>query len=418
MIQVPLEFVPFAIIGAAFGISISLSSIAYMLGSALGDERIKGWARFEVYEIFYSGVLGVLIASSWAVMIGVSDDIAKSLDPQGYLFALTEPDHEPIFLTMAQTYMREIYGEIAYLYTEISKVTSVTMFMESISYSVGVSQFEDVGGMVGFGLCPLFYGPFNFLMQNITEMLIRVGVITVFQAAILGFIKSTMPAFIGFGFALRIPGPTRKLGGLMMAIGLMLYFVLPMFYVFGSGIYHSLDPAKKHAGMRIAKFNSYFGTVSIFGNSIEYDKEFDEKLKVYEEYIKSGKLEEMDAQELEESLSQNLQETQKEFYGFDISFPGVVKAILDYLASLPELVGNLVCISRVSAQAWNYGVLSPFIYDNKIFISEIMFEMLANLLFFTTVFSFMALMAIIAGIKGLSPLLGGDVEIAGLTHFI
>jgi hypothetical protein len=24
----------------------------------------------------------------------------------------------------------------------------------------------------------------------------------------------------------------------------------------------------------------------------------------------------------------------------------------------------------------------------------------------------------IAGIKGLSPLLGGDVEIAGLTHFI
>jgi hypothetical protein len=418
MIQVPLEFVPFAIIGAAFGISVFLSSIAYMVGTALGDERIKGWGRFEVYEIFYSGVLGVLIASSWMVMIGLSDDIAKSLDPQGYLFALSERDNEPIFLTMAQTYMREIYGEIAYLYTEISKVASITMFLDSISYSVIAAQLKNVGGSISFSLCPLFVGPFNFLMQNITEMLIRVGVITVLQAAILGFIKSVMPAFIGVGFALRILGPTRKLGGLMMAIGLMLYFVFPMFYVFGSGIYHSLDPVEKFAGMRIAKFNSYFGTISIFGSSVSYDKEFDEKLKLYNDYIKSGKLEEMNTQELEAGLGQNLQEINREFSGFDISIPGATRVILDCLLSAPELLGNLVCISRVSAQAWNYGILSPFVYDNKVFISEIMFEILANLLFFTTVFSFMALMAMIAGIKGLSPLLGGDVEIAGLTHFI
>ncbi len=418
MISVPLEFVPFAIIGAAFGISIFLSSIAYMVGVALSDERIKGWARFEVYEIFYSAVLGVLIASSWAVMIGLSDEIAKSLDPRGYLFALGGMDNEPIFLTMAQTYMREIYGEIAYLYTEISKVTSVTMFLDSISYTVIAAQLEDFGGSIGFSLCPLFFGPFNFLMSNITEMLIRVGLITVFQAAILAFIKSVMPAFIGVGFALRILGPTRKLGGLMMAMGLMLYFVFPMFYVFGSGIYHSLEPAEKFAGMRIAKFNSYFGTISIFGNSLEYDKEFDEKFGVYEEYIKSGKLEEMNTQELEAGIGQNLQEINREFSGFDISIPGAMRVILDYLLSVPELLGNLVCISRVSAQAWNYGLLSPLVYDNKVFISEIMFEMLANLLFFTTVFSFMALMAVIAGTKGLSPLLGGDVEIAGLTHFI
>ncbi len=418
MIQVPLEFVPFAIIGSAFGISIFLSSIAYMVGTALGDERIKGWGRFEVYETFYSAVLGVLIAFSWAIMIGISDDIAKTLDPQGYLFALGEMDSEPVFLTMAQTYMREIYGEIAYLYTEISKVTSVTMFLESIGYTVGVAQFVDFGGSISFSLCPLFVGPFNFLMSTITEMLIRVGIITVFQAAILGFIKSVMPAFIGVGFALRILGPTRKLGGLMMAIGLMLYFVFPMFYVFGGGIYHSLEPVEKFAGMRIAKFNSYFGTVNIFGNSLDYDNEYDERLKLYEEYIKSGKLEEMDTKQLERSLDEDIERINNEWTSTDVSALAILRLIGDYIASVPELIGNLVCISRVSAQAWNYGLLSPFVYDNKIFISEIMFEMLANLLFFTTVFSFMALMAMIAGVKGLSPLLGGDVEIAGLTHFI
>lgn len=418
MIQVPLEAVPFAIIGAAFGISVFLSSIAYMVGTALSDDRIKGWARFEVYEIFYSALLGVLIASSWGIMIGLSDDIAKSLDQQGYLFAIGQMDNKPIFLTMAQTYMQEIYGEIAYLYTEISKVTSVTMFLDSISYTVIAAQLEDVGGSVSLSLCPLFVGPFNFLMGNITEMLIRVGLIAIFQTSLLAFIKSVMPAFIGVGFALRIPGPTRKLGGLMMAMGLMLYFMFPMFYVFGGGIYHSLEPVEKFAGMRIAKFNSYFGTVNIFGNSIEYDREFDDRLAVYEEYIKSGKLEEMNTEELEASLGSDLQKIHSNFYSVDTSLPGFIKVIIDSILSLPELIGNLVCISRVGAQAWNYGLLSPFVLDNKLFISEIMFEILANLLFFTTIFSFMALMAVIAGIKGLSPLLGGDVEIAGLTHFI
>ena len=45
-------------------------------------------------------------------------------------------------------------------------------------------------------------------------------------------------------------------------------------------------------------------------------------------------------------------------------------------------------------------------------------DLLARLMFFSTFFSFIAVIATIANIKVLSPMLGGDVEIAGLTRLI
>ena len=45
-------------------------------------------------------------------------------------------------------------------------------------------------------------------------------------------------------------------------------------------------------------------------------------------------------------------------------------------------------------------------------------ENTAKLLIYATFIPFIVLMGTIAFIKGLSPLLGGDVEIAGITHLI
>ena len=45
-------------------------------------------------------------------------------------------------------------------------------------------------------------------------------------------------------------------------------------------------------------------------------------------------------------------------------------------------------------------------------------ENTAKLLIYSTFVPFIALMATISFVKGLSPLLGGDVEIAGITHLI
>jgi hypothetical protein len=43
---------------------------------------------------------------------------------------------------------------------------------------------------------------------------------------------------------------------------------------------------------------------------------------------------------------------------------------------------------------------------------------MGRMVFFSLFFSFLAVMSTIAAIKGLSPLFGGDVEIAGLTHLV
>ena len=416
-----IDPVVLGMIGIAFGIATFIAAIAYMGGKLIDDERIKGWARLEVYEIIYSALIAVLLASAWTGMVAVNDQITKEIDPLG--FVQCKEQSIPCYLETARGFMQEIYGEIGYLYVEFVETTSATKFLEEITYTVS-SVALPVAGFLALTPCKIAYHPFNFLMDWTIDYMTKISIIVIFQAIFISFIAYVMPFFISVGFALRILGPTRKLGGLMMAIGLMLYFVYPMFYVFGGGVYHSLQADEDYGGMRISKFNFILGSLNLWGGTVDYDKSFDE----YRERVKEG----LTYSEVERSMGESEEQFKKVQKNFEkcSSSPSdigtellnLLKGILLVPVGLLELATSFLCVSRVAAHVWSYGLLSPLFSipgaPDQYFISEVLFEILGTLLFFTTIFSFMAAMATIAGIKNLSVLLGGDVEIAGLTHFI
>jgi hypothetical protein len=88
--------------------------------------------------------------------------------------------------------------------------------------------------------------------------------------------------------------------------------------------------------------------------------------------------------------------------GFDVG-----SEWLDFVTLLAQIGGFTIS-----------GFMTGDKFDEWIFADNGIINSMARMIFFSLFFSFLSVMSTIAAIKNISPMLGGDVEIAGLTHLV
>ncbi|MFA5412821.1 MAG: hypothetical protein WC350_05755 [Candidatus Micrarchaeia archaeon] len=418
---------PFA--GALLLLVLSIVALAYALGSLLSNDQMKAWARIELVEVFYTAVilammvfLVTLADDSIAGLINSSHPYVANgaISQTGFcthLGGLQDYRGLPCHIAVGKSFFSTLFDESSmYLYdmlrdyNRMAYLASIGFNMDTILHSTGGLSFSPFAAYLQMPI-----GIYNYLFDFGVRSLMLIKS----QEILLVFVNaSVFPVFISVGIALRAFPAFRKLGGLMMGIALSMYYVFPAFYVLGSYIL---------SGMMMAQFyESPTHSVNIMDAPfIDFDA------------MKIG-----DTGKSVADLIPNPTVTQDASGGVSMDYGGqhITQADLNsgkliYL----NASGSDICkptTDRVSGfdagDEWIKFVkllaeigtfpISGFMtgekFDQWIFGDNGIINSMARMIFFSLFFSFLAVMSTIAAIKNISPMLGGDTEIAGLTHLV
>jgi len=389
-----LQYLPLA--GVVILATISLIALAYLIGSLLSNDQLKAWSRIELTEAFYSAVI---IALAFSIFMLADASIAGFLNSGVHpgppictaLSAQPAYDEYPCHMAVAKNFLSLLFDQgsmylysILRQYSQFSFLASMGLNWETIEHSMGSLSFTP-------------FAPYLQIPMTIYSYLFDFGVRSLIliklQEILLGFINgSIFPVFFIAGAVLRAFPAMRRLGGLMMAIAVSFYYVFPAFYVLGSAVFTEMVAADIRGGGD----GSVMGAPEIDFSALNMPYS-DQPISGYsQEELSSGQLLALDP-------SANIcQPPAERDSGFDVA---------DEWADFVGLMMNLVA-APVSGVAWGEQ------FDGWVFGDNGIIPGMGRMVFFSLFFSFLAVMSTIAAIKSLSPLFGGDVEIAGLTHLV
>jgi len=429
----------------ALGIAIILTAIFYMFGFALNNDKMKGWAKLELVEIFYSAVIIAVIAVPSVGVLSVADSIIKAsmnVGPQGPLVWVPEVDanlslcgddiarnrDSPYYnvsdchIRMGMWFMHELFKEtsdfaykdyLSYIFSAMA--ADFTMNFEFITEAAGFFTIAPWRGFFTMG---------NTIKALVFDYAIKLMVLAKFQEMMLAFIaKALFPALFVVGAILRTFTFSRRLGGLLLAMALALYFIFPMFYAFGGLV--MLDLKNKVRGNQnftevcsgiskdacndppISNIMYINGTILIPGGNLNASEALDA----------ANKLEGMTAEERMRAMESSDKGSKPLDSDASTGRPGADFGNITDISKREE--GMLK--ARNATDDWFKKVSSQSKFDSGVFIAFKAggpIDVLSRIAFFSVFFSLFGILATIAGIRSLSVTFGGDIEIAGLTHLI
>ncbi|MBU0533107.1 hypothetical protein KKB44_06460 [Candidatus Micrarchaeota archaeon] len=446
--------------GVALALATSLISIVYILSGFLMNEKMRTWAKMELVEVFYSaliigfaifgvqaidavvqGSLGVentggapggggnfqclgSVTSAWIPTTDYGNFGSltyRCLDICGEPIAAEELSvyHgiESCHMRLGIWYLREIFTEAKdfafqiYLdYIKTSMLAEFTINIEFLFEKAGFFTFTPWRGFFTMG---------NTIKELCFDWAMKIMTITKFQEILLRFIATAFfPAFFVIGAILRTFTFTRRLGGLLLAMAIALYFIFPAFYAFGALVMldlkdkaydswiHNTD-ANPHGindpDPPVANTMYVTGDFSMIGGSGTFStQEAVDRLRYYEgmppdqyyEAMEAGGSDEMPLSGVD--LSADRSDTEEEQR--------------EALESATE-----------SGESWFNTVSSQSKIDELIDFAwepNGPVETLSRLTFWSLFFSLFSVIGTIAAIRSLSMTFGGDIEIAGLTRLI
>jgi len=430
----------------ALGIAVILVALTYMLGNALSNDRMKGWAKLELVEIFYSAVIIAIVAGGALTVIDSLITASLGFGAQGPSVWIPEfdanvslcgPDiatnqQSPFYkvtdchMRLGMWFMHELFKEtsdfaykdyLAYIYTAMA--ADFTMNFEFITEAAGFFSVAPWRGFFTMG---------NTIKALVFDYAIKLMVLAKFQEMMLAFIaKALFPALFVVGAILRTFTFSRRLGGLLLAMAISLYYVFPMFYAFGGLVMIDLKNQVLSDPIKSAEFRAVCsgiskdacddppisnimyinGTILIPGGNLNSSEALDA----------INKLESKSASE--RMLSMESKDQGSKPLDADATL-GRSGADFGKVTNISDREENMLK-ARNSTETWFKQVSSQSKFDSGVFIA---FEpggpvdVLSRIAFFSVFFSLFGILATIAAIRSLSVTFGGDIEIAGLTHLI
>ncbi|MBI2079851.1 hypothetical protein HYT84_03730 [Candidatus Micrarchaeota archaeon] len=354
-------------------LAIGFVGLVYIIGNFLANDKIKAWCRIEVVEILYTPCHIVLAMDYMNVLFREGEAVAF-----------------------------DIYGR----YVVTAMLSELSVNLEVITTQTGVFAYNPLRGFFVVG---------NTTKALTFDYIMKVMTISKFQEVFLRFIAvAVFPVFFTMGVILRSFFFTRKLGGLLMAISLSLFFIFPLFYIVGSVFFYKLKvEAIQKTGdldaLAIKQIYESLDGVPIFfqgkpgtNTKVDLSKLMNDATKAYgydpvKGYTGSGSATDpFSTKNLASSLNFCKQITDTDQVADQTS-----QEASDWLN---QLMGK----NFANVNAFLIGTVDPG--------GDI--DAASRLAFFSLFFSFLSIMATIAGVKSLSGILGGDLEIAGLTHLI
>jgi hypothetical protein len=386
---------------AAVMATTAIYVLVYLFGQFLSDEKIIAYAKLGFADLLYSGFL--LVATIF--ILGIATEAAGGFvlmaHPLGAQICGAEYDLKPDYAAIDSCYIRGAKHYLDTLYTE-GKDFSYELLTMSIWFSffqgIGISSdFHDhASGTISLspigGAFTVPLGVYTYMFEFASKALIMIR----FQQFFLYFITTALyPVLTILGLILRISPLTRRLGGLLMAIGISLFFVFPMFYVMGGMVLENIR-------LQQADMNApVIGTLN-FDSEAFYSR------------LNLAATDQADYEALlnDPNFKYNSQLLQDKVGG------------LNYCASSTDSDISMLQMIADTVKTLIYSIdFTGLIISNDAYLDSLVgpggvIDATARLVFFSMFFTLLSVFATVGAIKGLSPLLGGDTEIAGLTHLI
>lgn len=245
-------------------IAFLIGSMIFMVGMAFKSDRIRDFGIGEVYEAMASGiVVGAFLYIS-AVMFGIlPGSLVGAINPYATAF------------NQIQTTIQSAQ----YTFTQLFNLYLPIQFTTSISQSIKIAGSAGLGGSIAnaaseainvgvkYGLFPLtifWVDPANVIAGFLAD-----GIVLLYSEYYLMIFLATsaIPVFLAPGVVFRALAPTRALGGMMIAIALAFFIVVPslfaiVYYFTGPTLQQQLNIAAAQAGkFSASSINSQLGTL-------------------------------------------------------------------------------------------------------------------------------------------------------------
>jgi hypothetical protein len=233
--------------------AIVIAITAALLGMAIMGARIFGvpaweaWAKQEFGNLFYTVVIVVFFVAFSVVIESISHSLADdvlSSQTGGYWYQYREHDGRwgldqrvdcpfPCHFYIARGFLGTTYERYGATIKDVAAYLALSRLAESVTIGANTavtpwfSKFN-----IAFGT-PLNAGLIilnNSISKALSELLNMVGAMKAQEIA-LAFMPGLSSAFFIAGILFRVPWFTRKLGGLLIALAIGIYTILPLIYV-------------------------------------------------------------------------------------------------------------------------------------------------------------------------------------------
>jgi hypothetical protein len=302
-------------------------------------------------------------------------------------------------------------------------------------FTINIEFLTEAAGFFTFNPWRGFLTMGNTIKAQVFDYAMKIMMMTKFQEVMLRFINSAIfPVLFVVGSVLRIFIFTRKLGGLLMAIAIVLYFVFPMFYAFAGLIVidiknqfrpvwcngdTKLNPQGCSPGLfttgrpdpPIADTILLVGKVPVIGSTTD-SMDSSEPINEYQ------RMKTLDPEDLQTARRTGVDPNDpKKKYVPDFNlFNNKMDSMNDidkraYMEAIKSKSESY--LTKVSSRS----LIDTFVFTDAFYPGGPL-DILARLAFFSVFFAFFAVLASIAAIRSVSITLGGDIEIAGLTRLI
>jgi hypothetical protein len=423
------------IAGISLGFAIVVVAFIYMLSGLLMNERMKGWAKIELFEVIYSAIILALAISLLGVVDGfVQGAILMDYGGSGLEVWVPEKDmkmdlcgaqiaapKDSIYHNVPGCHMRIGIWYLHSIFKEASSLaykTYLTYIYTSMAADFTINYQFITEGTGVFTVTPWrgFFSMGNTIKAMVFDYAIKIMMLTKFQEILLVFIsRAAFPALFVVGVILRTFGFSRKLGGLLLGIAISLYYVFPIFYAFGGLVMYEMkqdvqripyfDEVCKDMGKDACDNPPVSNTMYVKGEILMPGG----SIKVSQAYEDFNELEGM-SQDERAALMEKKNSDYKPLKGTDFAN-----------TLTPEEREAGMKTARKETETWFKKVEMQSKFDSGISIAYKEggpVDALSRIAFFSAFFSLFGILATIAAIRSLSVTFGGDIEIAGLTHLI
>jgi hypothetical protein len=203
------------------------------------------------------------------------------------------------------------------------------------------------------------------------------------------------------GIMLRFLPPVKTLGGTLIAISLALYYIFPLVYVTLYAHYEKAYTGQD--GLKIGKINIFSSLLPAYGLPNLFSP--GDALNELE------KLENTDPDSVDnntlESMLKKAAEIGNSFINLFLVLLQALGIIILFTNAIIQIAVNpLGLMAAVTGQ----GINPEFV--------NILLDIITEFILILFVGVYIGLISMIAFVKNISPLLGGDIEIAGITRFL
>lgn len=204
--------------GLALTTSAVLLAFIYVWGNLFRNPQLSAYVRSELFELFVSGLLAVLLIGAVEAMGGLhlDDFLPSELIPAGVAPDSSIYDAAAQFYNQVDSDMSGWLGLNYIMNIYVDQVASVTPYARPLGVGMVASP------MAGFA------SPIKQLMYNMTVALALAYIINHAQMVIYIFaLDAFLHFYLPMGIFLRCFTPTRRIGGTLIGIAMAFLFIFP-----------------------------------------------------------------------------------------------------------------------------------------------------------------------------------------------